>query len=84
MSPQIFYLIFHLLLAALYVPLLVTLLKRHTGQETAAMIMGGYVVIAFLLVVAEGLWRGGKLYIASEQVANDFQTYGASGSSLLF
>jgi signal transduction histidine kinase len=83
MSPQIFYLILHLLLVALYIPLLVTLLNRHTGQETAAMVMGGYVVIAFLLVLGEGLWRAGKLYIASEQIANDFQTYGALALSFI-
>ena len=34
-------------------------------------------LIALLLDVGEGLWRGGQLYMASQQVANDFQVYGA-------
>src|SRR5215216_118473 len=76
MSPQTLILILHLILAVLYLALLVTLYKRYAGQETAAMILGIYGVIALLLVLGEGFWRGGQLYIASRQVANDFQTYG--------
>src|SRR5215217_858054 len=83
MSPQILSLILHLILAALYIPLLVTLFNRHTGQETAAKILSGYVVTALLFVVGEGLWRGGQLYIASPQIANDFQTYGALALSFI-
>jgi signal transduction histidine kinase len=41
------------------------------------MFLGGYVLISLLLEIAEGLWRGGRLYIASQQIANDFQAYGA-------
>ena len=41
------------------------------------MFLGGYVLIGLLLEIAEGLWRGGRLYIASPQIANDFQAYGA-------
>jgi signal transduction histidine kinase len=67
----------HLILAAIYLPLLFTLIKRHAGQETAAMLFSGYVLVGLFLVVGEGLWRGGRLYIASQQIANDFQTYGA-------
>src|SRR5690348_3147771 len=77
MSPQFLYLILHLILAALYIPLLVTLSKRHAGQETATTLLGGYVAVAVLLVIGEGLWRGGRLYIASARIANDFQAYGA-------
>jgi len=77
MSPQFLYLILHLVLAAFYIPLLVTLSKRHEGQETAVTLLGVYVVVALSLVVGEGLWRGGQLYIASAQIANDFQAYGA-------
>jgi signal transduction histidine kinase len=77
MSVQELTLILHLVLAALYLPLLFTLIQRHEGHETTTMFLGGYVLIGLLLEVAEGLWRGGRLYIASRQIANDFQAYGA-------
>ena len=77
MSVQDLTLILHLVLAALYLPLLFTLIQRHEGQETTTMFLGGYVLIGLLLEIAEGLWRGGRLYIASPQIANDFQAYGA-------
>ncbi|HLO29650.1 MAG TPA: GAF domain-containing sensor histidine kinase, partial [Anaerolineales bacterium] len=77
MSAQNLNLALHLILAALYLPLLITLIQRHAGHETAAMLLSGYVLIGSFLDVAEGLWRGGRLYIASQQVANDFQAYGA-------
>ncbi len=67
----------HLILAALYLPLLFTLIQRHEEHEAATMFLGGYVLIGLLFDVAEGLWRGGRLAIASRQVANDFQIYGA-------
>lgn len=67
----------HLILAALYLPLLFTLIQRHEEHEAATMFLGGYVLIGLLLDVAEGLWRGGRLALASPQVANDFQVYGA-------
>ena len=47
------------------------------------MLFSGYVLIGLFLDVAEGLWRGGQLYIASPQVANDFQTYGALALAFL-
>lgn len=34
-------------------------------------------VLGLFLDLGEGLWRGGQLYIATPQVANDFQIYGA-------
>jgi len=37
----------------------------------------GYVLLALSLDVGEGLWRGGQLPLATQQVANDFQVYGA-------
>ncbi len=77
MSIQEFTLILHLILAALYLPLLFTLIQRHEGHETTTMFLSGYVLVGLLLEVGEGLWRGGRLYIASRQVANDFQAYGA-------
>jgi signal transduction histidine kinase len=77
MSIENLTLILHLVLAALYLALLITLIQRHEGHENAAMLLSGYILIGAFLVVAEGLWRGGRLYIASPQIANDFQTYGA-------
>ena len=83
MSVQDLSFILLLILAALYLPLLFTLIRRHAGQEIAALLLSGYVLIGSLLDVAEGLWRGGQLYIASGQVANDFQTYGALALAFL-
>lgn len=77
MSVQDLTLILQLILAALYLPMLFTLIQRHEGHETAAMFLGGYALIGAFLNVAEGLWRGGRLTIASGQVANDFQAYAA-------
>jgi signal transduction histidine kinase len=77
MSVQDLTLILHLVLAVLYLPLLFTLIQRHEGHETTTMFLGGYVLIGLLLEIAEGLWRGGRLYIASPQIANDFQAYAA-------
>ncbi len=77
MSVENLTLILHLVLAALYLALLITLIQRHEGHENAAMLLSGYILIGAFLVVGEGLWRGGRLSIASPQIANDFQTYGA-------
>lgn len=83
MSAQSLTLILHLILAALYVPLLINLIQKHTGHETAALLLSGYILIAALLDVGEGLYRGEQLYIASPKIANDFQTYGALALSFL-
>jgi signal transduction histidine kinase len=83
MSAQTLILILHLILTILYLPLIVTLYRRPAGQESAAMILGAYIALGSILVTVEGLWRGGELYIASGQVANDFQIYGALALSLL-
>jgi signal transduction histidine kinase len=77
MSVQNLNLILHLVLAALYLPLLFALIQRHEGHETTTRFLGAYVLIGSLLEIAEGMWRGGRLYIASRQIANDFQVYGA-------
>ncbi len=77
MSVENLTLILHLILAALHLVLLVTLIQRHAGHENAAMLLSGYILISAFLVIGEGLWRGGRLYIASVQIANDIQTYGA-------
>lgn len=77
MSVQELTLILHLILAALYLPMLFTLIQRHEGHETAAMMLSGYALISALLNVAEGFWRSGRVQITSLQAANDIQIYGA-------
>jgi signal transduction histidine kinase len=83
MSAQSIVLILHLILAVIYLPLLLNLIQKHAGHETAAMFLSGYILIASILAVGEGLWRGGRLYIASQQIANDFQVYGALALAFL-
>src|SRR5688500_10395936 len=77
MSVQELTLILHLILAALYLPMLFTLIQRHEGHETAAMMLSGYALISALLNVAEGFWRSGRVVVASQQAAYDLQIYGA-------
>jgi signal transduction histidine kinase len=84
MSVQELTLILQLTLAALYLPMLFTLIQRHEGRETATMLLGGYALFSALLNVAEGMWRSGRLQIASPQAANDLQTYGALILAFLF
>ncbi|NWG07954.1 MAG: GAF domain-containing sensor histidine kinase [Chloroflexi bacterium] len=76
MSPQSFNLILLLVLAALYLPVLATLQQRRTGQETAAHLFSGYVMLALVITAGEALWRGGRWPIIN-RVAVDFQIYGA-------
>ena len=77
MSVQDLTLILHLILAALYLPLLFTLIQRHEGHETAATLLGGYALIGALLNAGEGMWRSGRIQISSAQDANELQIYGA-------
>src|SRR5688572_15433078 len=83
MSIQDLTLILHLVLAGLYLPMLITLTQRHAGLESAALLLSGYILLGALLNVGEGLWRAGRIAIASQQVANDFQTYGALALAFL-
>lgn len=82
MSPQIFNLILLLVLAALYLPVIVVLLRRHAGQETAAVFLSGYALIALLLNVSEGLRRSGYRQIET-QVEYNLQIYGSLLLSIL-
>lgn len=84
MSVQDLTLILHLILAALHLPVLFTLIQRHEGHETAAMLLGGYALLGGLLNVGEGLWRSGRLVLGSQQVANDLQIYAALLLAFLF
>ena len=82
MSPQTFNLILLLILAALYLPVMATLFRRQSGQETAAYIFSGYVAIALVIGVGDAFWRGGR-YPVTTQVAFDFQAYGALALSFI-
>ena len=64
------------LLAALYLPVLVTLWRQRAGQETASTLMAGYMVLALLLTLLEGLRFGGRWQVGP-QSALDVQLYGA-------
>jgi signal transduction histidine kinase len=77
MSVQDLTFVLHLILAALYLPMIFTLIQRHEGHEMAAMMLSGFALIAALLNVAEGMWRSGRLQITPRQAANDLQIYGA-------
>lgn len=83
MSPQTLNLILLFALAALYAPVLFNLMERRTGHEQAATYLSIYLVLGLLLDMGEGLWRGGRLPIATPQVANDFQLYGALALAFL-
>ena len=67
MSIQELTLILHVILAVLYLPMLFTLIQRHEGHETAAMMLSGYALISALLNVAEGFLaeRAGRRCLAS-------------------
>jgi signal transduction histidine kinase len=82
MSPQAINSTLLLLLAAFYLPVIVMLYQRRAGQETAAMLLSGYALVALLLSAGEGLWRGGG-WAMDAQLANDLQLYGALSLSVL-
>jgi hypothetical protein len=65
-----------LFISALYAPVVVQLVRRHEGQESAATLLSSYALIAMFIGFGEALWRGGRLQIES-QFANDIQIYGA-------
>src|SRR5678815_282247 len=82
MSPQLLSLILFLLLAALYLPVIATLLRRREGQETASLLLTAYLSVALLLTIVEGLRYGGR-WQAGPQAALDIQIYGALLLSVL-
>ena len=84
MSAQDLTLYLQLILAALYLPMLFTLIQRHEEHEAATMFLSGFVLVAALLNVAEGLWRSGRLFLPSQQFVNDLQIYGALVLAFLF
>ena len=76
MSPQVLIMTLLLILAAFYLPVLVSVLRRHEGQEAAAALLGAYAVVAMLMGIGEALLRGGRLQV-EQLVASDVQLYGA-------
>ena len=82
MSPENINLILFMVLAALYLPVIVTLLQRREGQETATLMLTAYLIIALLLTVIEGL-RYGRRWQVATQTALDIQIYGALVLSVL-
>jgi signal transduction histidine kinase len=82
MSPQDLSLILLVILAALYLPVLVTLLRQRAGQETASTVLTGYLVAALFLALLEGLRFSGRWRVDA-QAAADIQLYGALLLSVL-
>ena len=82
MSPQTVNLILLLILAALYLPVLITLMYRQSGQEISAYLFSGYVAVALVVGAGDALWRGGRLPIVNH-VANDYQVYGAAALAFI-
>ena len=82
MSPQNLSLILFTLLAALYLPMIVTLLRRREGQETAVMLLSLYALAALTLTLLEGLRYGGR-WLVESQTALDIQLYGSLLLSVL-
>jgi signal transduction histidine kinase len=74
MSQQVLVMTLVFILTALYVPVVVSVLRRHEGQETAAALLGGYIVIAILVGSGEALWRGAR-WQAPQFFVNDIQLY---------
>ncbi len=82
MSQPILFMTLLLILAAFYVPVIVSVIRRHEGQETAAALLGAYAVIAMGLTAGEALWRGGR-WQADFLLVNDIQIYGTLLLSLI-
>ncbi|MEP6895498.1 MAG: GAF domain-containing sensor histidine kinase, partial [Chloroflexota bacterium] len=70
MSPQNLSLILFLILAALYLPVIVMLLRHWEGQENATIVLTVYLVVALLLTTLEGLRYGGRWRVSSQDALN--------------
>jgi len=75
MSLQVLNLILFSVVAVLYLPVIVFVLRRHEGQETAATLLSAYAVIAMLLSIGDAFRFGGQWQLDA-QIANDLQIYG--------
>jgi len=76
MSQSVINMVLLFVLAAIYLPMIVSVYRQHEGQETAATLLSVYAFIALLLGVGDGLLRGGVWQVEA-QAANDLMLYGA-------
>ncbi|HXF86442.1 MAG TPA: ATP-binding protein [Anaerolineales bacterium] len=81
MSVQLINLLFPLVLAVLYLPLLARLQQR-TEQGAAGLLLSLYAALAMVLDVLEGLWLG-EVWKIDRILASDLQIYGALTLSVL-
>ncbi|MFZ5903571.1 MAG: GAF domain-containing sensor histidine kinase [Chloroflexota bacterium] len=76
-SLEFLYLVGLLILAALYLPTLIFALRRASGQEFAASLLGLYALTAMALTVVEAFWHGGSLAAMGRRALTDLQQFGA-------
>ena len=76
MSQLVINMILLFVLAAIYLPVIVSVFRQHEGQETAATLLSIYALIAMLFGIGQGLMRGG-LWQLEAQLTNDILIYGA-------
>lgn len=76
MSQQTIIVIMLGILTAMYLPVLVSVSRKHEGQETAAALLGAYALIAMLLGIGDVLARSGQWRV-NPLFALDVQLYGA-------
>ena len=69
-------------LAAIYLPVVVSIYRQHEGHETSAGMLSVYALVAMIFVVGEGLILGGQWQVESQTV-NDTMIYGAFGLAAL-
>ena len=82
MSLSVINMILLIFLAAIYLPVVVSVYRQHEGQETAATLLSIYALIAMLLGIGEGLLRGEQWQVDA-QVVNDVMIYGAFALAIL-
>ena len=75
MSQPVLIMILTFILAILYLPVITSVLKKHEGQETAAVLMGAYAVVAMFMSISEALWRGEQWQVG-QLFMTDIQLYG--------
>jgi signal transduction histidine kinase len=76
MSQQVLIMILLFIVTAIYLPVAITVLRKHEGQEAAATMLSAYAGVAIFLGIGEALLQGRQWHI-QEQLANDLQIYGA-------
>lgn len=82
MSQSVINIILFIVLAAIYLPVVVSVYRQHEGQETAATLLSIYALIAMFIGIGEGLLRGGQWQV-EPQIVNDIMIYVAFVLALL-